>query len=384
MIYTSKRRHLAILNGEVPDRIPIAPRIWAYLLEQKKTHLQFKQLYDYDPIIWGKSGFPFHFDDNVEYLLTHKNEKAKRNLKKTISEVYRDNDKKKYVTLNVDTPAGRLTQIKAYPDPNDLSYGIKPNPHIIEPLIKDRNDLAKIKYLMIQSPYFPEPLFKKSEKLAGEDGIVHTVITSGVDDMVVNSLGLENCLMLYYDDKDFFVDVIDTFHQYYKKLLKHTLEQGASIIFESWYNASLSTGWSPDMYRELFLGRIIEDINLTHEYDAFFHFYDDGKFMPLAKDFANSGMDMITTLTPPPSGDTNAKEIKKIMHGKTVMSGYVDTIKIRYGTPEEITAQTKKACEILGKDGYFILGTSDSIRDGSPKENVDAYFNAALTYGKYK
>jgi hypothetical protein len=32
--------------------------------------------------------------------------------------------------------------------------------------------------------------------------------------------------------------------------------------------------------------------------------------------------------------------------------------------------------------GGFILGTSDSIRDGTPLENVRAYFNAARRYGQ--
>jgi uroporphyrinogen-III decarboxylase len=105
--------------------------------------------------------------------------------------------------------------------------------------------------------------------------------------------------------------------------------------------------------------------------------------MPLAQDFADSGMDMMTTFTPPPSGDVDAEQIKNIMKNKVVLSGYVDTIKIRYGTPVDIEAQTKYACEVLGKDGGFILGTSDSIRDGSPKINVDTYFNAAAKYSKY-
>jgi len=383
MNMTSKMRHLSVLNGEIPDRMPIAPRIWAWLLEKNLNYMELKKTYDYDPIIYAESGFPFSFDSNYDYMAKFNNSNFLKNVKQTKTIAYKEHDNKKYVTLNFDTPAGKLTQIQAIPNANDNSYGIKPNPHLIEPLIKDRADLEKIKYLMIEKKYFPEPIFKDTEALIKEDGIVHTRICGGVDDMVVNSLGLENCLMLYYDDRQLLHDVIDTFHQYYKKQLIHTLENGAKIIFEAWFNASLSTGWSPAMYKELFLDRIKEDIDITHKYDAYFHFYDDGKIMPLAHDFANSGMDMMTTLTPPPSGDVDAKVIKEIMHGKVVMSGYVDTIKIRYGTPREIEAQTKYACEVLGKDGYFILGTSDSIRDGSPKENVDAYFKAANKYSKY-
>ena len=105
--------------------------------------------------------------------------------------------------------------------------------------------------------------------------------------------------------------------------------------------------------------------------------------MPIAQDFVDTGMDMMTTLTPPPIGDVDAEKLKETMHGKVVMSGYVDCVKIRYGTPEDITEQTKYACEVLGKDGGFILGTSDSIRDGSPYENVKAFFEAGIKFGEY-
>jgi len=383
MEMTSRQRHLAVMRGEIPDRMPIAPRIWAWLLEYGKTHLELKSEFDYDPIIYASSGFPYHFAESFDYMTAFPDSSFLRDVKRTVTRDRKANDKKEYVTTIFDTPAGKLSQVWAYPDPGDRTYGVQPNPHMVEPLVKDRSDLAKINYLLIDKKHYPEPVFLEKVKETGEDGIVHTRINAGVDDLLVNTMGLENVLMFYYDDRELLVDALDFYHRYYKSQLKHTLENGADFIFEAWFNASLSTGWSPAMYRELFLDRIKEDVELTHSYDAYFHFYDDGRIMPLAEDFTRTGMDMITTLTPPPAGDTDAVAIKKIMHGKTVLSGYVDCIKIRYGTPDEIKEQTRYACEILGKDGGFILGTSDSIRDGSPYENIKAFFDTGLEYGRY-
>jgi len=383
MVMTSRQRHLAVMRGEIPDRIPIAPRIWAWLIEQGKTHLDLKKDFDYDPVINVSSGFPYHIDNTYEYMLKFPDSQYIKNVKRKIIKEKKDNDSKVYVTQIYKTPAGELRQVWAHPDANDRSYGIQPNPHMVEPLIKDRSDMDKMRYIFLEEKYFPEPVFLKDVEKVGEDGIVHTRICAGVDDLLVNTVGLTNVLMMYYDDRKLLVDLLDMYHGYYKELLKHTLEGGAEFIFEAWFNASLSTGWSPDMYRELFINRIKEDVDIAHSYDAYFHFYDDGRFMPIAKDFVNTGMDMITTLTPPPAGDADAIKLKEIMHGKIIMSGYVDCIRIRYGTPEEITEQTRYACEVLGKDGGFILGTSDSIRDGSPYENVRAFFDAGIKYGKY-
>jgi len=67
-----------------------------------------------------------------------------------------------------------------------------------------------------------------------------------------------------------------------------------------------------------------------------------------------------------------------------VLSGYVDLVKMRFGTVEETIQMTKYAIEAMAEGGRFILGTSDSIRDGTPFENVKAYFETGRKYGRYK
>jgi uroporphyrinogen-III decarboxylase len=44
----------------------------------------------------------------------------------------------------------------------------------------------------------------------------------------------------------------------------------------------------------------------------------------------------------------------------------------------------REAIEVAAPGGGFILGTSDSIREGTPMANVRAYFAAAHTYGTYR
>jgi len=186
-----------------------------------------------------------------------------------------------------------------------------------------------------------------------------------------------------YDDREFFDALIKLYHEHYKGHLIHCLEAGAKVIFGSWYNCSMSAGWSPTIYRECFLPCIKEDIAITHSYGAYFHIYDDGKFMPIAKDLFDTGMDVISTLCPPPAGDADPVRLKELAKDKVVLNGYVDLVKIRWGTPEEVAAETKYAIETMGPGGGYMLGTSDSIRDGSPDENVAAFFKTGLEYGKY-
>ena len=155
------------------------------------------------------------------------------------------------------------------------------------------------------------------------------------------------------------------------------------MIVESWYNCSISAGWPPDVYREYFLPCVIEDAEIVHSYGAYFHFYDDGNIMPMLGDYKKINMDLMSTLCPPPMGDVNPVVVKDVLGSVSALTGFVDLSTIKFGKPDEIIEQVKYAIEILGKDGGYILGTSDSIRDGSPYENVKAFFDAGKKYGNY-
>ncbi|MCI0515503.1 hypothetical protein L0128_20000, partial [candidate division KSB1 bacterium] len=56
---------------------------------------------------------------------------------------------------------------------------------------------------------------------------------------------------------------------------------------------------------------------------------------------------------------------------------------ILLGTPKLVTTRVAEAMTACKAGGGFILSTSDSIRDGSPMENVRALFAAGRKYGKY-
>ena len=167
----------------------------------------------------------------------------------------------------------------------------------------------------------------------GDNGIVEVRPHSGVDHLLVDSLGFENALMMLYDDPELFKAALKMFHTYYKRCLIFALERGAKIIFESWYNCSLSAGWSPAVWREYFMPCIIEDAAITHSYGAYFHFYDDGKIMPLLDDFRQIKMDLLSTLCSKESGgDVDAVIIKEKLDKAVSLKGYVSLTKILMGT----------------------------------------------------
>jgi uroporphyrinogen decarboxylase len=103
--------------------------------------------------------------------------------------------------------------------------------------------------------------------------------------------------------------------------------------------------------------------------------------MGVAELMAECGVDVLQTLTPPPVGDADLAALKRRIGDRVCLMGYVDLLYvIQRGTPELIHRTIKEAIETAAPGGGFILGTSDSIRDGTPFENVRAYFDAAHKY----
>ena len=56
---------------------------------------------------------------------------------------------------------------------------------------------------------------------------------------------------------------------------------------------------------------------------------------------------------------------------------------VKHGTPELVESTVAEAMEIAKPGGGFIIGSSDSFREGTPPENMHAYFQACVKYGQY-
>lgn len=166
--------------------------------------------------------------------------------------------------------------------------------------------------------------------------------------------------------------------------IRAALEAGATWIFGVWYFASLSSGWSPALFREVFVPLIREQVALVHSYDAFYDYYDDGKLMGTMEMLAGTGIDVLETCTPPPVGDLNLPLAKSRIGTQTTLKGYVDLLYVmQRGTPDLVERTAMEAMAAAKQGGGFIIGSSDSWREGTPRGNIDAYFRACRRHGRY-
>jgi len=374
---TGRERIRTAIRHEEPDRVPISPRVQAWLsAEYGDTSLtmQMEKLPDMDPMHIVSDGTPNYLDSYPdEYDLPEVDVEQRK---------YRDGD---FVVVErtFHAPAGDLSDRTRIP-PAGREYGVSPNPIKTEHLVKGPEDLDALQYVLheINTDY---GFLQAPRKQLGDRGVVMVCIRSALDHNAGYARDVQDLMVDYYDDRAFFDALIGIFQRRSLAQIKAALEGGAEFIFGSWYFTSLSVGWSPAIFEEVFAPLIREHVELTHSYGACYDYYDDGKLAGTMERIADTGIDVLETCTPPPVGDFDLAQAVERVGAKTTLKGYVDLLYVvKHGTPELVDRTVREAMEIAKPGGGFIIGSSDSFREGTPMENIRAYFDACRKYGVYE
>ena len=376
---TSRQRLMAAARRQPVDTIPISPRLGHACIchfgnDSYANNLRLKQIYDYDPFITipGQSR-PIHNPyETFAYA---------PGVNVDISVI--DQGRKRVINRKIHTPDGQMNEKILVANPGYKEYGRHPNPTWTEHMVKSQNDLKKLRHLIppVDASYACQ--YHGWEAVAGEEAVTRAFIYGPIDCQAGHAMSVENLMINYMIDRPFVVELVDMFWQQIMAQTKAILEQGVRFVFIPWFWHSLSVGWSPQIFKEWFLPMIKQQVELIHSYDAIANYYDDGKCMDILPFLVEAGVDIFETCTPPPVGDFDLAEAKKLYGDKITFMGYVDLIyTLQQGSVEDVKQQVKYACEVGGKGGGFILGTSDSMREGTPIENIDAYFKYAREFGK--
>ena len=373
---TSRERLLAAVRHEEPDRVPVSPRVGFWMQARHGDGSLAKTLEvlpDMDFMHVVGSGTP-------NYLVSFPDVYPLPGVRV---------EQRRYVEGNYEvverifhTPAGSLSDRTKIP-PAGREYGVGPNPIRTENLVKGPADVPALHYLL--PPVNTNFDFAHADQaLIGDRGIVMPNIQSSLDHHAGDARNKQDLMEDYYIDRPFFAALLALFHEHQTAQLRAALEAGMEWIFGSWYFNSLSAGWSPAIFREVFLPQITQHVALTHSYGARYGYYDDGKLAGTMEMLAGTGIDVLETCTPPPVGDFDLADAKVKIGAKVTLKGYVDLLYVvKHGTPELVTDTVRQAMEIAKPGGGFIIGSSDSFREGTPDENIAAYFAACRKYGTY-
>lgn len=131
---------------------------------------------------------------------------------------------------------------------------------------------------------------------------------------------------------------------------------------------------SPRMFREVFLPWIKRHVADIHrDYGKYVMKHACGNNWQLLDMFVEAGYDCYQSIQP--TAEMDIAEVKAKYGDKLVLWGGVPVEEMVGGTPEQVRASVRRAMEAAKPGGRFIMGTSHTIAVGTKYENVMAYLD---------
>jgi len=140
---------------------------------------------------------------------------------------------------------------------------------------------------------------------------------------------------------------------------------------------------SPRLWRKWDLPILEAFCATARVYNRPTHWHQHGSVTAILPDFARSGLDILCPLERAPGGDVELAEVKRRWGDRLCLKGNVETALLLYGSPEQVAARVCECIEAAGHGGGFILGTGDQVARDTPFENIHAFVDAGMRYGRY-
>lgn len=389
---TSRERFLAVLNGRMPDRVPVTlficdqghflnqmcPDVDAQdfeALQLKVIELQrqfgadvfVRQLYGLnDPLSIHVGGLNVsRSTDEWEVHTETKQDGHTRRERSTIR-----------------TPAGTLTQEIATEEirPGTFLYACTEKPiHTREQL-----ELA-IQYEPGMPPGWAEQARGKVQRIKqtlGDSGILGSWTPHGPFNNASLLVPLDMLYCLFLTDFEFY-DALMNFAM--NRILDYTRAIDAAGVDVHCVGGNVPGGFlGRPSYDEFILPYEKRYIEFVQAQGTPAMYHNCGQIMNLVDSYKELGVRVVEPFSPPPLGDADLAKAKAIVDGAYVMVSGVDQVNVLQKGSIDATKRAAEQAMRAGKPGGgFIMQNVDFLEYGTPPENVEAYVQTALQYAAY-
>lgn len=358
----AKERVKTVLEGKIPDRVPVFPVITA-LHAARATGIRYKDIVlnpwlNYEALLraWRLYGL-----DGFEVGLAPVIDEDVFIVKK---------DGEEFLAKN-----GRLlARLQEYDAPIQLES---------EAPIKDERDVEKID-VKTWKEYVQdgqtEPV-KRVLKEVGEDAFIAGHASGQSMNFLVSMRGSQQALLDLIDNPLLAHKIMELGTEISIQIGYALIEAGVDAIYigDAWASSTII---SPQQYKEFCFPYHKKATEAFHERGVPVYLHICGNCMPILEYMVETGVDAIEPLDP--LGGVDIAEVKRRVGDKVCLKGGVNTLTLLRGTPNDVMKEAKYCIESAGKGGGYILGTGDDIPAEAPIENVQAMVEAARLWGKYQ
>jgi uroporphyrinogen decarboxylase len=141
--------------------------------------------------------------------------------------------------------------------------------------------------------------------------------------------------------------------------------------------------FSPDVIREFMLPGMKRMIDLAHEAGASAFCHSDGAIRKIIPDLISIGVDILNPIQWRCKG-MDREDLKRDFGRDLIFHGGMDNQQtLAFGSVEDVQHEAMYNIQILGEDGGYILAPCHNVQAVSPVENIVALYETAYQFGHY-
>lgn len=380
---TPQERLFTAIDGAVPDRVPVLPKIWVDL-GAMLTGTSLLNVIS-DPLtamrVIVEAGRLTAVDGVRLFNL------PARAVKEHDGAVY-EVDSAGEVIGEIDMQGGLQTRL---PDP--ARYDIA-NPHFMAhhhfwtangPIVRDTADAARI---VVPDKDFYEELGwgERQERIIAEiDGEMAVVgnCSSATMAFCVSLRGMNQAMIDLIDQPRLVHTIMEKGVAIAVEKARFNLDRGVDVLRlnDSVGNMNVI---SPDHWREFVFPHMKAFCDEVHRYSGRARIYCHicGNILPVAEDLVETGLDCIGPLDP--LGGFTPGDIRERVGEAVSLMGGVHTLSFVNGTPESVRDEARACIQQAAQDGGFVLGSGCAIPRSAKQENLASLRDTAEKYGRYE
>ena len=274
---------------------------------------------------------------------------------------------------------------------NEFGMKMKPTNLYVEAVERPLRDAQSIKH--IEEYDFPDPYAKGRFDIAkleidkyGNEYFIIGDCELSIFELAWQLTGMEKYMIAMAMQEEWVEKLNDRIEYWTTHLALQMLKIGVDAI---WFGEDLgtqtSTIMSPDMWRKMFKSyyiRMFELLKKTKS-DLIIIMHSDGAVASILNDFIEIGVDVYNPVQPNIPG-SEPMELKEKYGNSIAFFGGIDQQELLpSGNVDEIREEIKLRCEILGKNGGYMLAPAHIIQSDTTPETVKIMINAAKEFGKY-
>ncbi|MHB0998296.1 MAG: uroporphyrinogen decarboxylase family protein [Armatimonadota bacterium] len=388
---TGRERLLRTFRREPVDRIPVAPFLYYNsIYEMFDYEPQIDTFYDppdFDPItkyveFCGYFGFDvLHVMGSVwdQYLHSTLCDRSITESDENwdVSIVDEGDEASRHRVITIRTPDGNLTQVEDYKKSSKYLVVQAINEH----LIKTLEDFEILRKYLPPADKMDLSFIRRARAAVGDKGLVDTN-NHGAFNILSMFRKLDDIMVDPILDEGFYREMMEFFMERQILRIGRMVEAGGEVIEIAAQLATSMVG--ADFYRKYVLDYEKRLVKAIHDAGAFVTLHNCGDAAKIMHLYNELDIDCWGYLTPPPFGDVDLDEALEVMNPDLVLKGNIDQVEfMRSATPDEVREKVRDLIVKVKPRGNFILSTTDFLFDGTPYENIRAFAEAGIEYGRY-